>query len=623
MVKEQAGLARPQVPQTAEISTIQMGESNALHRLGLGLALGLTFAAYSGALCFQFVYDDRPQIVENPLVHSWRYVPRYFAEHVWESIKPEESGNYYRPIFLLWLRINDAVFGLEPWGWHLTTILAHLGVTLLVYFLASRIAGERLTAAVAAMIFGLHPAHIEAVAWPSGVTEPLLGALLIASFLCYLKTREPRSRAPAWQAASLLLFAVAMLAKETALVLPMLVFAYEWNFTPGTGKDNPPGPRGQRMRNAARCALPYLALIPPYLLARSLALRGFSHPPTSLPLSAVIQTWPQLLWFYMKHLLWPVGVSTFYEFPPVTHPSLTNFVLPAAAVIAAAMGLLWWSRQSRPVAFASVWSAVPLIPVLDIRVFTDGDFAHDRYLYLPSVGLSIMAAVAWRQLKIGRGTFRGQPSAQIVTVLVAAGLLGLGTACQDLYFANDMEFYRYSLKVAPSNRNVKTNLAALRGGQGSYQESIRLCQEVLDRDPDFWPANYNLGYTYYTLGNLEEADWYLSRAIEFNRYNAPGFLYLGLTRLKRGRVNEAAAALRQAVRIRPEGYGFHAALGVVLRLQGDLVGALREFNAELVNYPQEATARKQIAEVEERLHAITPGTPSSSDSPKSGPPRRQ
>src|SRR5271165_1909293 len=84
-------------------------------RWGILLVLALTFAVYVPTLRYQFVHDDRGQIVENPAVHSWHAVPTYFTAQVWAGVMPEELGNYYRPLFLVWLRINDAVFGTHAW----------------------------------------------------------------------------------------------------------------------------------------------------------------------------------------------------------------------------------------------------------------------------------------------------------------------------------------------------------------------------------------------------------------------------------------------------------------------------------------------------------------------------
>jgi len=566
------------------------------------LVLALTFAAYAGTLSFEFVHDDRGQIVDNPAIHSWAAVPGYFTAQVWAGVAPEDPGNYYRPLFLLWLRLNDAVWGSHPWGWHLTTVLAHLAVTLLVYFLALRVLKDPLYAALAALIFGLHPAHIEGVAWVSGVTEPLLAFLLISSFLCYLKQRDEPAKAAVWMASSLGLYVLAMLEKETALVLPPIIFSYEYIWSVETPR------RGvsamaiiQRVRRSLGAVALYLVPVPFYLLARFHALKGLSHQMTSLPLSVVLYTWPSLLWFWVRHLVWPVGLSTFYDLPSVTHPNFWNFIFPAIAVAIVAAGLLWGALRSREIAFACLWLVWPLIPILDIRVFAKNDFAHDRYLYLPSIGLAIIAVVALRRLRLGSARVQGVPAAQIVVTSLVAIMMMFGTAYQSLFFQNNVVFYEHNLLTAPNNIFPRTNLATLLGEAGQYDAAIGLYQEALQIDSDNWYANYNLGYTYYRVGKLPEAENYLEKAIGINPNKPDEFFYLGLTLLKMGHTEEAASAFRSALQIRPRGYGYHFALGLALKLRGNLQGALDEFKTEISNNPQHAAAREQIAETQAAL----------------------
>jgi tetratricopeptide (TPR) repeat protein len=568
--------------------------------------LALTFAAYAETLGFEFVHDDRGQIVDNPAVRSWASVPQYFTAHVWAGVTPEGPGNYYRPLFLLWLRINAAALGMNPWAWHLTTLLVHLSVTLLVYFLAFRVLRDPLYSAVAALIFGLHPAHIEAVAWISGVTEPLLGLLLIASFLCYLKERDGGGKAGIYRASSWTLYVLAMLEKETALVLPPIIFSYE---LVSGGSQNAETPRRgvsmaallRRARRSLWSAVPYLVPIPFYLWARVHALEGFSHVMTPLPLSAVLYTWPSLLWFWVKHLVWPVGLSTFYDLASVTQPNFSNFTLPAIGVVAVGTALGWGALRSPEIAFACIWLLLPLLPVLDIRVFMQNDFAHDRYLYLPSIGLAIIAAVALRRLRLGSAKLQGVPTAQILTTLVVALLMAFGTAYQSFYFQNNVIFYLHNFRSAPNNPIPKVNVASLLGETGQYEAAISLYQQLLEHEPGSWYPTYNLGYTYYRMGKLEEAETYLERAIAINPHKPDGYFYLGLTLLRMGHTGEAASALRRAIGIRPGGLGYHFALGLALKLQGNLPGALDEFKAEISINPQHALARQQIAEIQATL----------------------
>ncbi|MGH9579583.1 MAG: glycosyltransferase family 39 protein, partial [Terriglobales bacterium] len=261
-------------------------------RLFLGLALGLTCLAYAGTLRFGFVYDDLTQIVRNPFLESWRYLPQYFTQHVWSHIWPDQPGIYYRPAFLAWLLLNRWLFGLDPAGWHLVAVLAHVACTALVWRLAQRLTGDRMAAAYAALIFGLHPVHVEGVAWVSGTTEPLMAALAVGSVLCWLRGREGGNRKPAWQAASLALFVLSMLVKETGIVVAGLVAVHAW-MEPARQTD-----RGkEKVLSAVRAALPFVLLGLLYLGARRAVLGEVVQPEWPGAIT-VLLTLPAVLGFY-------------------------------------------------------------------------------------------------------------------------------------------------------------------------------------------------------------------------------------------------------------------------------------------------------------------------------------
>ena len=574
---------------------------------GIVVVLALTFAVYIPTLRFQFVHDDRGQIVENPAVHSWHAVPTYFTSHVWAAVMPEELGNYYRPLFLLWLRINDAVFGNQAWGWHLTTILSHVLTTLLLYLLAWRLGIGSDVALLAALIFGLHPAHIEAVAWISGVTEPLLGILLIASFLSYVQSRVEGARALKWKVISLVLFALALLEKETALILPGLLLVYEWIF--GMEWGSPLEVR--RILTWCGGALgkiwPYFFLVVLYVPARIYALKGFSHAVTPLSTGQLVFTWPSLMGFWVRHLIWPVGLSTFYDFPAVVHPTLRNFILPAIFDVCVGLALFACVRSSRPAAFFAVWLVLPLIPLLNLRVFVANDFAHDRYLYLPSVGLAVLMAMLLKKVCWRSPRWLGIPASLLAAGLCLTAALSYGTITESSYFKDNLTFYAYNLTKAPHNPDAESNYATVLAEGGQYGPALEKFLDVVNHHPNYWAATYDLAFTYYKMGNMPEAEKYFLQAIRINPNKPDEYLYLGMTRFKSGRTAEAIASVRQAIAIRPMGFAYHFALGVMLKTQGDLTGALREFKEELANNPGEQAAAAQVKEIESQLQAH-PGT---------------
>jgi tetratricopeptide (TPR) repeat protein len=571
--------------------------------LGVAIVLALTFAVYSQTSGYQFVHDDRGQIVENPAVHSWHAVPGYFTSHVWEAFDPEEHGNYFRPLFLLWLRINDALFGNRAGAWHLTTILTHLLATFLVYLLVWRVGMGCEVALLAALIFGLHPAHIEAVAWISGVTEPLLGILLIASLLCYLQSRLESGRALKWQVISVGLFALALLEKETGVILPGFLLVYEWIYGPEWAQPLTVRRVLAWCGRAIRKTWPYFLVILLYLPVRIHALKGFSHIVAPLSPAQLLFTWPALIWFWIRHLLWPVGLSTFYNLPAVVHPNLRNFSLPSILDVGAVMVLVACTRRSRALAFFATWLVLPLIPVLNLRAFVADDFAHDRYLYLPSVGLAVLVAMALKKVCVGQPRWLGMPASLLVAATCLAATLSYGTITGSFYFKDNLTFYAYNLTKAPQNRYVELNYATVLGEDGKYDPALAIFTDMVTRYPDFWPSTYNLAYTNYKMGRLQDAERYFLRAIHLKPYKSDEHLYLGMTRFKLGRTGEAIAAVQQAIAIRPGGQGYHFALGVMLKTQGDLNGALREFQVELATNPGAQAAAEQVKEIENRLKA--------------------
>jgi hypothetical protein len=579
----------------------------------------LTFMAYFGTLGYQFVYDDQGQIVQNNFIRSWSSAPRYFTEHVWSHVHPNQAGNYYRPVFLLWLLLNRTLFGLNPFLWHLVLVAVHLSVTLLVYVMARRLTKDEMTACIAALIFGLHPTHIEAVAWVSGVTEPLLALFLIPAFLFYLDWRESREskteRAPDDEvvalyrkpeirlACSFLLYTLAMLEKETALVLPIVICGYEWIKSSGQSQNFVSRARQSLMR-----AAPFIALSIGYLVVRTIVLKGLGHTLSPLPFSTVLLTWPAVLWFYIRQLVWPVNLSAFQDLEYVTSPGLMTFVLPAIGVVAVVAGLWIYARKAeahtrRTLLTAFLWLGLPILPVLNISVFGEGEAVHDRYLYLPSIGFAIIVGIAFRRLDIGHAKLFGRSAVQMAAVMLITLALGFVTSSQHVYWASDLALFQHGLSFVPNNRIAKTGLANEFSKREQYDAAITLYKAVIERNPDYWVASYNLGCTYMKMGDFHNAEIYLNRGIEIRPAEPRQYLSLSVTLQEMARIAESESAIRYAIELNPDGYGFHYQLGDVLNAQGNLQAALDEFKTEVLNNPGFIQAQMQIADVEARLAA--------------------
>lgn len=569
------------------------------------LIAAATFLLYSGSLRFQFVYDDRMVILDNPLILSWHYLGKLFTSNVWAFEGAGFPANYWRPLFMVWLVINHSLFGFNAVGWHAAAVLCHVGVSLLVYKLARRLVGDPVTAALAALIFAVHPALIESVAWVSGATDSLMALFFLPAFLYYLEARRSGGRAKL--AASLALYALALLVKETAIVLPIMVFAYAWIYQGEPGRSR----LGARMRAAVVAALPYLAVSGLYLAARLHALQGFAQSQSPATAGSMLLTWPSLLGLYARLLVYPAGISPYYNEGLVKQFSAAGVLGPALALIAAAAGLGWWSRaarrnesgagengEGRLVAFASAWMLIPLLPVLYLRFLPAADFAHVRYLYLPAVGFSLLVGVGARHLRVGQAQILGRAAAPTLACLGLAMALAVGNAVQQIHWATNLLLFSRGAEIAPQNPGALTNLGMELGARHYPAQAITMLRQALALSPDSWHANYNLGYTFMLQHQYAEAEPYLEQAIRVAPDSAEQYAYLGVAQMELGKLPAAETNLRQAIQRSPRGHHYHYVLGMILEKEGRKVEAQAEYRAELGIDPNDADTRKALGAVE-------------------------
>jgi tetratricopeptide (TPR) repeat protein len=572
-----------------ETSSENSGAVSWIARRGVAetLACAMAFLVYVPTLGFQFVYDDKPQIVQNPAIHAWRYLPHYFTSHVWAELYPNVQGDYYRPLFLLWFRLNHAMFGIDPKGWHLTTILCHAAVTYLVFALGHRLTASRGIAFSAATLFALHPVHIESVAWVSGVSDPLTALSVIGSFLAYLRFR-PGNRW-GWMGLALALFALGLLEKETTVVLGPLVFAYAWIYA------EPPS-WISRFTSALKHSLPFFVLTILYLVLRAHILHGLSHSVTPLSWKTMALTEPSIVWLYLRHLLFPIGISGLYGLPYIDNPASAAFLVPTALLLALFLALGWGIRRlqdARLALFACCWIALPIIPVLWLRTFSEGDIAHDRYLYIPSAGFVLLVALGLAG--IARRWRPRRKNLELSCLAALALAYALGTVTQQTYWASDLLLYQRAYTIAPHDNLICTNLGTALFDEGYPDAAIALYSRVLAHEPTYWLANFDLGFAYYKLGKPQAAEIYLRRALAVNDQDSDTLISLGLSIWRQGRTAEAIPYIQRAIQARPSAPGYHFALGMIWREQNNIPAAESEFNLELRYNPDSIEARQQLA----------------------------
>jgi tetratricopeptide (TPR) repeat protein len=443
----------------------------------LGAVLALSCVIFLPTLRYSFVYDDYEQIVINPRLTAWSYLPGYFTTHLWAH-SPLAAPNFYRPAFMIWLRLVYVSLGPPSWAWHLVSVLMHVAATACVFLLIRRLGGEFRSATLAAVLFGIHPIHTEAVAWISSVSEPLVTIFLVCSVYLYVVRKGPISFL------SLLFATLAAFTKEVGILAPALILAYE-------------GSRS-RLKEGALGAAPYLLPVLLFLAMRINALgNAVSGVPPNMSVGEMVLTWPRVLLSYAVHLLWPVHLSVAYEIPAGTA------LWPLVLLIAVLAGLLWTLRHCSPnCRFGAAWTAITLLPALALRYLFVGDYVHDRYLYLPSAGLAIMAAAFLDRVRYTRP--RTVAFSAIVVALCAL------TISNSKIWRDDISLFTRAVEMAPRNFIAKNNLADAYLKLNRTAEALPLLQQVIALRPDYGLGYYNLGRYYRQTGNYAEAERYFT-----------------------------------------------------------------------------------------------------------------
>lgn len=520
------------------------------------------FAVYAPSLGYHFILDDH-RFTGDPRIQSSGHLWDYFTNYVWAQFTGGPAS-FYRPMFVLWVRLNFVVNEMSPWGWHFLSICKHVAVAALLGLLVWRLLRDRAAALLAAALFALHPAQTESVAWVT-VPDPLLAIGVLATLLLYLRyaegassgrhaqTRKERKkearaggkkpagrREPRWLIAAAVACFLTLLTKETAIILPVELFIWTLLLV----RDEPPKTRDEKgeaaspggaLLAAVRWTIPFGVATVAYFMLRLNAFGGKLGSLTQhIPWSTVVLSWPVTLWFYAKVLLWPVR-SYAYADPTLAEKfSVRGVLLPGlgvACLVAGLAALVWWTRQKSrrelPAAEAArveyalllgvLLLVLPILLALNLNALNPGDFLHGRYVYLPSVGLMMVLAAGWHLA----GRWR-RP------MLYAAGCVAIAFAAlsvaQERQWKDDLTLFTAGHELAPNNPWVAANLEDARVQQALGMVAQGRCSEVLPvfekatRDyPTHWYAWAGLGYCYFTLNDLPKAEEAMHQAARLSK----------------------------------------------------------------------------------------------------------
>lgn len=555
--------------------------SAARERWLLLAVLSVTFLAYFTALFGEFVYDDGFQILKNPTLQSLANVPAMFTQGVWQFMSAGQSeavGLYYRPMFNSLLILNYQLFGFAPLGWHLVSVLLHVAATGLVYWLAKRWGWPALAALLAALVFGLHPVHVESVAWVSGVPDPLAAVFLLLALLAYEKQRA--TGAAVWLGASLLCALAALFTKEVAIVLPAIIglrelFAekapapeFSSDFSTAAASDVSSEFWSTKSWRAVQGALPFAVAALLYLAARY-AVLGFiskTEPKAvGITTAQVLLTLPSVLLAYARMLFAPTRLAVIYDHNYVNAASDPRCWLALLAVLLLLAVSVWLVRRWRMGWLALAFVLLFLLPVLNLKTFNpEESILHDRYLYLPSIGFCLLIGAGLHWLS---AQFVAQR--QLLTLLlVAGGLLLFGqTLLQNTTWESEEAMVKHALLVAPRRPFLHNLLGAYYMNKNRLPEAAQAYQQAVSLNPRYADAYSNLGDVYLKQNKYAEAEPAYAQAVSNNALYPQTFYNLADVQAKQRKYAEAAQTLERVLQLKPDYADAHFYLGWVFQQQ--------------------------------------------------------
>jgi tetratricopeptide (TPR) repeat protein len=547
----------------------------------------IAVANYATSLRGGFVYDDIPQILENPFVLNPRLGWQAFTGSVWAFQGASFAANFYRPLHIFSHSLLYHLGGPNPGLFHLLNVLLYAATVMLVHQVGRRLLCNEAAAVVGALLWCTHPLHVEAVAWISALPELGSGFFYLLAFLVFLRAEEGVKGSFARHCVAAVLFFLALLFKEMAVSFPLLLIAYWFFFSA------PPTSGGETtfeftiprtgLRKKAVSWLPYGAALAVYLLVRRLAL-GYVSSTIRLwkPSARVVEAAVGLLGEHARNFFWPLHLSAFRTFD--LGSSLRS---PWPWFTLAMLILALWARK-RP-GFLLAWWGTTLIPCMDVRQLSL-PLVADRYSYLPSVGLCLAIAFVLMQCLPQRLRFRRHARA-LLTASVLLVTLSFWTvqAVRSIAPWHDNEsLASHSLQQSPDSASLHLVLAWRfffqshdpNGAQQEYETALRLnAMTFRPMSAVTYEALIGLGQVAGEKARFEEAVSYFQKATRISPYLSPAYDALGSAYFPRGDYAQAAQYYGEAVRVNPQDVVARFCLGTCLMKLGKFREAADHFRA--------------------------------------------
>jgi protein O-mannosyl-transferase len=558
--------------------------------------------AFSPALLNGFVnYDDNLYVLENPYVHRGISCDGVF----WAFGRLHGEGTYWHPLTWISHMLDFQVYGLEPWGHHLSSVLLHAANTLLVFHVFRLVTGAFWRSAFLAALFGLHPLQVDSVAW---LTErkTLLSAffwlLTMWAYWGYARTLS-RDRAGVGVAGirrrsiagfyclALVLFSFGLMCKPVLVTLPFVLLLLDyWPLQRGV---QTPSNHNANWVGLILEKVPFftLALVSCLLTINAHRAMGMldsiSAPPVSLRLANAGIAYIR----YLAKTLWPIDLAVLYPYPRGW--PLWQAVLSVALLVSVSVLSLRFARRSPWALFGWCWFLGILVPFIGFIQAGEQSMA-DRFMYLPLLGLFMLMIWAVHSAVVCRPVVCGLVASCVGVVLA---VYAAQVRCQIGSWRDDLTLWRHALAATRDNATAHYGLGTELAARGLLDQGIGHLREALVLRPRYAAAHYNLGAALRRKGLADEAMPHLQQAVAGQPDDPKGRIELGLLLADQGMTAQAVEQYKAALALRPSSSEAHYNLGVALRKLGQYAESAQEFREVLRLDKRDPEANRNLDQV--------------------------
>jgi len=553
-----------------------------------------TVALYAPVLRCQFLaFDDPAYVTENRHVQEGLTLD----SAAW-AFRTTTVGNW-QPLTMLSHMLDCQIYGLRPWGHHLTNVLFHAANGVLLFLVLMRMTGAVWRSACVAALFAAHPAHVESVAWVAerkDVLSSFFCLLAVWAYVRYAELSKVRNiERRVFYEATFLFFLLGLMSKPMAVTLPFVLLLLDfWPLERVRGLDWP------AWRRLVLEKWPLLALSAVWC-GITLWAQGVSQAvasPMELSMPERINHALISCLDYVRVLIFPWHLSAYY---PYQHHESVVFGLAAAAALALSIWLALTGARRRPwLAVGWLWFLGMLVPVIGL-VQVGGQGWADRYVYLPSIGFFVI--VVWEGAELAAR----QPAVKLLVPLLGAALVAV-TLVELQYWKDTRTLYGRAMAVTVNNYIAMTLVGSAQEEKGDLGDAIRLYREALACKPAYPEAHFFLGRALEAEGRTADAMSEYREALRLWPDFDAAHVMIGLLLAAQNKFYEAESHYEAAVRANPESAAAQSDWGMALLKQGRWQESAAHYEEALRLDPTLAEAHANLAVAYLRMGRLPDGT---------------